>query len=47
MSRGQIWVHFEKKHLPFDQTSDTKILITGGEGGDLSVRIGILKNSGF
>ena len=45
MSRGQNWAHFEKEDLRSDWTSDTKIWITGGAGGDLLVRKGILKNS--
>ena len=44
MSRGQKWANFEKEYIPSDWTYDTKFCVTGGEGGDLSIRKGILKN---
>ena len=38
---------FEKEYLSSDWTSETKFLITGGAGGDLSVHKGVLKKIGF
>ena len=47
MSMDQKWARFEKEYLSYDWTSDTKIWIIGGGGGDILVRKGILKNSNF
>ena len=43
MSRSQKWVKFDKEYFSYDWTSDTKIWIPGGEGGDLLVYKGIWK----
>ena len=37
MSGGPKWVQIEKGFLSSDCTYDTKILMTGGLGGDISV----------
>ena len=47
MSRGQKRAWFEKEYLSSDWISDTKIWMTGGGGGDILVRKGILKKSDF
>ena len=42
MSTVQKWARLEKEYLHSDSTSDTNIRMTGGQGGDLSVRKRIL-----
>ena len=47
MSRSQKWARFDKEYIPYDWIYDTKIWMTGGVGGNLLVRKGILKNINF
>ena len=47
MSRDQKWARFEKEYIPYDWNFDTKIWMICGEGGDLSVCKGIMKDSIF
>ena len=36
VSAGQKWTRLEKEYIHSDWTSDTKIRMVGGQGGDLS-----------
>ena len=38
VSTGQKWARVEKEYLHYDWTSDTKIWMEGGKGGDISAR---------
>ena len=47
ISVGQIWSRLEEEYFPSVWTSDTKIWMKDGEGGDLSARKSILKYPNF